>query len=234
MFVNRRIRHFAHEATPSTGPSRIALFARRFCQDVIIGQLHRVHGSSLGPHPETAQRHARVFRRLMSAQRNEEYQLPLLVEPPGAGAATSSARARLGEESDSMVSLRRMRVFVTLLGAHAALLTGCNKAAGPSDGTTPASEAPEPSEHGRCGGIAGIRCEKGKFCNLEPAAGGQGCDVADGMGVCTEVPRMCTYEYRPVCGCDGETYPTACVAHSKSVSVAHHGDCETADGGRQS
>lgn len=133
-----------------------------------------------------------------------------------------------------MKRLRNIGGLVALWVGHAALLAGCNKAAGPGDGTTPASEAPAPSEDARCGGIAGLRCEKGEFCNMERGAGGQGCDVADGMGVCMEVPSRCTYEFRPVCGCDGETYPTACVAHSKSVSVAHEGECEAADGGKKS
>ena len=130
-----------------------------------------------------------------------------------------------------MVSLRRLQLHVAFLVAQAALLTGCNKGAGPNSGKTPADEAPQPSEH-RCGGIAGLTCGEGQFCNFERAAGGQGCEVADGMGVCTALPKMCTYEYRAVCGCDGETYPTACVAHSKSVSVAHEGECEGTDGGR--
>ena len=130
-----------------------------------------------------------------------------------------------------MEMLRNTRGLVLLLVGHAAFVSGCNKAANPGDSTTLASETPAPSDDTSCGGIAGRRCESGEFCNMEQAAGGQGCGVADGTGVCTKVPTMCTYEYRPVCGCDGETYPTACVAHSKSVSVAHEGECEAADGG---
>ena len=130
-----------------------------------------------------------------------------------------------------MEMLRSARGLALLLIGHAALVSGCNKAANPGDSTTLASEAPARSDDTSCGGIAGRRCESGEFCNMERAAGGQGCGVADGTGVCTKVPTICTYEYRPVCGCDGETYPTACVAHSKSVSVAHEGECDAADGG---
>ena len=133
-----------------------------------------------------------------------------------------------------MEMLGNARGLVMLLVGHAALLSGCNKAPTAGDSTTPASEGALPSDQSKCGGIAGLRCEKGEFCNMEREAGGQGCDVADGMGVCMAVPDRCTYEYRPVCGCDGETYPTVCVAHSKSVSVAHEGECEAADGGSKS
>ncbi len=36
--------------------------------------------------------------------------------------------------------------------------------------------------------------------------------------------------YKPVCGCDNETYSNACDAHSESVSVKHNGACEGTTG----
>ncbi|MET0342779.1 MAG: hypothetical protein ABW252_17360 [Polyangiales bacterium] len=74
-----------------------------------------------------------------------------------------------------------------------------------------------------CGGIAGLRCDTEQFCDFEGSA--LVCGRFDGQGVCKSLPRVCTYEFQPVCGCDGATYATACAAHVAGVSVEHDGAC---------
>src|SRR3954471_9714158 len=71
-----------------------------------------------------------------------------------------------------------------------------------------------------CGGLAGGTCAKGQYCKFTEDAL---CGAADQTGTCTAIPEVCTEEYAPVCGCDGKTYPTACTAAAKSVSVAKTG-----------
>ncbi len=75
-----------------------------------------------------------------------------------------------------------------------------------------------------CGGWLGDTCAANEYCYFEPATF---CDYADASGVCMTRPQACTFEYAPVCGCDGQTYGNACAAASQGTSVASEGPCQT-------
>ena len=80
-----------------------------------------------------------------------------------------------------------------------------------------------------CGGIAGIPCEdEGDYCNL-----GIGHCCCDYTGICAPMPdpSECTHELSPVCGCDGTTYQSACLAAVAGVSIDHLGPCGQVCGG---
>ena len=92
----------------------------------------------------------------------------------------------------------------------------------PGEGEPGGGSAGAPSSQA-CGSRGLQPCPSGQFCNFPAAAS---CGDADAPGQCEVIPGACTREYRPVCGCDGQTYANGCVARSAGVSVRHEGECE--------
>jgi hypothetical protein len=72
-----------------------------------------------------------------------------------------------------------------------------------------------------CDGFAGIFCEDGQFCDHPVGT----CDVADGAGVCVDVPGACLAIFDPVCGCDGVTYGNDCERVRAGAQKDHDGEC---------
>jgi hypothetical protein len=85
-----------------------------------------------------------------------------------------------------------------------------------------------PSPGDACGGLQGLSCDDGEFCNYPPSAQ---CGAADQTGVCSDKPEGCDLAYIPVCGCDAMTYGNACAAASAGVSVSYAGECGQTCGG---
>lgn len=74
-----------------------------------------------------------------------------------------------------------------------------------------------------CGGRLGVGCVRGLFCDFRP--GTCGGDLAE--GTCVRIPRFCAQRmtFRPVCGCDGQTYPNNCQRQQAIVAKRHDGRC---------
>jgi hypothetical protein len=77
-----------------------------------------------------------------------------------------------------------------------------------------------------CGGIAGVSCPAGQFCDLQAGS----CNVADATGTCVANAGLgCITIYQPVCGCNGKTYPSDCDRQVAGVSKKSDGVCPTGD-----
>lgn len=83
--------------------------------------------------------------------------------------------------------------------------------------------AQTPPTNNACGGLLGLKCTEGQFCNYSIEAQ---CGAADMPGECSVKPEVCADIYQPVCGCDGKTYGNACEAASQGMSVISSGECQ--------
>lgn len=75
-----------------------------------------------------------------------------------------------------------------------------------------------------CGGFRATPapCNQNQFCQWEAE---DICGAADAPGTCQYRPEICTEEFNPVCGCDGQTYGNPCNANGAGTSVAQLGEC---------
>ena len=78
-----------------------------------------------------------------------------------------------------------------------------------------------------CGGPNKITCNSALYCQL-PA--GQ-CGAPDVAGTCSKAPDFCMRVSRPVCGCNGKTYPNECEARKARVAIDSTGACKKATDG---
>lgn len=119
-----------------------------------------------------------------------------------------------------------------LVGCGGTVITGESGDAASSDtgdsGSTSdvASDTATIDAGDACGGSIGRACPDGSWCSFPEGA----CNVPGGTGVCRKREALPCVAPKPgdeVCGCDGMTYQSLCVATSAGMSIVHTGACES-------
>jgi hypothetical protein len=73
-----------------------------------------------------------------------------------------------------------------------------------------------------CGGIAGVSCDAGLWCESRAAM----CGVADVQGTCVRVPDVCPAVVQQVCGCGKRTFGNDCERRRAKVAKDSDGPCQ--------
>jgi hypothetical protein len=122
------------------------------------------------------------------------------------------------------------RVIGLSIGVSATLGTvlvgGCSGGGtlpGESTVSTPSvGQSEEALRARRCDGRRDRQCAEGQYCNGSKEGL---CPGKRQAGVCATEPQICPDIFKPVCGCDGNTYPNSCNAAAAGVAVEHEGQC---------
>jgi hypothetical protein len=87
--------------------------------------------------------------------------------------------------------------------------------------TVSSSAADGAKEGERCGTILifHAECDAGLWCQMPPG------QCAERAGTCAKAPEICSQIFRPVCGCNGQTFSNDCERQVAKVSKAHDGSC---------
>jgi predicted secreted protein len=112
-----------------------------------------------------------------------------------------------------------------LVGSHAITLAYQKGSQAPAKTFKVTINVVDNSSAKACGGLAGLTCPAGSYCEFEA---NQACGFADQQGKCVTKPDVCPDPFIPVCGCDGKDYDNACFANAAGTSVAHAGQCAQA------
>ena len=117
-----------------------------------------------------------------------------------------------------------MKVWGIMWVAGAIAFAGCGNDETSSGGSGGIAGTAGSGGAGGNGGMSGAWCAE--ECTETEYCAGEACE---GPGTCEERPTLCTREFNPVCGCDGNTYSNPCGAAAAGVRVDFEGECPCSD-----
>ncbi len=119
--------------------------------------------------------------------------------------------------TEGVTMLRKhFRILILAATAAALLISRTSWASGQED---PAPQAG--GEGALCGGLLGLRCGAGFYCDNSAAPL---CGATDATGICRAL-GACPAVVDPVCACSGRTYANLCELAQASEFKAHDGPC---------
>lgn len=117
----------------------------------------------------------------------------------------------------------RLSIFVSTC---LVFLFACGDDDGPSDGSTADAVTEDAVAEDTIADDATVdapgQCADNSECEATEICDATACD---GPGECVARPINCSLVEDLVCGCDGDTYTNACIAHQAGVRVAATGEC---------
>jgi hypothetical protein len=115
-----------------------------------------------------------------------------------------------------------LQVFDPVCGCDG--VTYSNECSANAAGTSVVHDGACAGDTTECGGSSGAECETDQVCIVPDGS----CDE-DAEGVCQKAPEKCEDDFKPVCGCDGDTYGNRCLAADAGATVASAGRCENSN-----
>lgn len=131
----------------------------------------------------------------------------------------------------SILNLGTLLFLVVGCGAEPSATPGAGNNAGVQSDKTAASQQAS-ADDSQSDALA-VYCTSNAQCGANAYCKRPTGQCTTTYGQCAAKPQICTIEWNPVCGCNGQTYGNPCGAAQAGVNIKHVGECPKVCGGIQ-